>query len=281
MYASDWRESGAMAAIDTAYTCTDKGADAPGHFIVPAGCTKLTKVTIGLASLVQDLYIGTTSAIKLAGAGIAKECYFAGPMFNTGSAGATSGHTLQGPPMVYKTNIDVKGGNEIKCTAFIHGEDPVSAHVIVGLEYDGIPGRIKSADYREETTGTAANTEVTLATRGDEGAVGDMTPQGTIVEIVVGFINDPDGHATDSFNVLPVIELTGNGLNNANNALGFIAHCGAQGPDTDVAGGDTYTNPVRYEVPGIRTKVNGKIRARGQNVESISEGHAIVCLCYG
>ena len=279
VYDTDYREA-PLAAIDTAYALTQQGADTPGAFIVPTTASKLTAIRIGFGSLQQDLYVGTTSAVHLSGSGIViGEGYFVGPMSAMASAAATSGHVLQTNPMVYKTNIPVKPGGSFSAEAFMHGEDPVSGHVFLQIEYDGMPGRIVDSDYREETAGGTANTLTRLGVRGAGSAELDMAPPSTIGEVIFGFIVDPDGHATASYTIAPALHLSGPGLLNAGNYK-FIGACGGIGPDVDVAGGDLLINPTRYVTPGIAIKRGSRIRAQAQNIESGSEGHAICGLCY-
>jgi len=272
-YDTDYREA-PLAAIDTAYALTQKGADTPGAFLVPANASRITAIRIGFGSLCQDVYVGTTSAVHLYGGGIEiGEGYFVGPMSAMGSAANTSGHVLQTDPMIYRTNIQVKGGGSISAEAFMHGEDPVSGHVMLLLEYDGIPGRIVDSDYREETAGAAANTYTRLGVRGAGVAEQDFLPSGPIGEVIAGFIVDPDGHATASYTIAPEIQLTGKGLKVSGN-YNFAAAWGGIGPDTDISGGDLLINPSRYVTPGIEINAGNRIRASAQNIESTSEGHA-------
>jgi len=279
-YDTDFREM-AMAAIDTAYAMTEKGAESPGAFVVPTTVSKLTEIRIGFGAIATDVIMGATSAVKLSGAGLkVPECYFVGPMLAAAGAAATDGGFSAAAPMVYKTNIPVIGGNKIDATAFMHGEVLGIGHLIVTLSYDGTPGKIIGGDYREETTGAAANTFVTLGRRGAV-AEGDFKPQKAIIEVVFGAILDPVGHATDGLLIAPTVELSGNGLV-VNGEYEFTGPCGQAHPDTDVVGtGALSINPTRYECgAGIPIKTNGSIRARAQNVESIQSIHAIIGLLY-
>jgi len=270
-----------LAAIDTMYPLTQRGADTPGPVDVPSHVSMLTGIRIGLGSLHQDLYVGTTSAIHIFGGGLKGVGYgwFVGPMMAHASAGASSGHVLQSEGMYYNTAIPLNPGGEISLEGFIHGEDPVSAHIIVCLEFDGFPGRIVDSDYREETVGGTANAFTRLGVRGAGVAESDFAPTKKIGEVIAGFIVDPDGHATDSFTIGPVIQLTEGGLL-INGSYRYAANWGGIGPDVDVAGGDLLINPVRYEMPGIPINPKGRIRASAANIESASEGHAICGLCY-
>lgn len=279
VYDTDYREA-PLAAIDTAYPLTQQGADTPGPFIVPTTASKITGIYIGLGSLVQDVYVGTTSAVHLFGSGITiGEGYFPGPMMNAASAAATCGGYAQASPMKYKTNIPVKGGGTFSAEAFIHGEDPVSAHVILMIEYDGVPGRIRDCDYREETIGAAANTLTRLGVRGAGVAEPDFNPVGTIGEVIFGAIMDPNGDAAASFTSAPALHLSGAGLL-VNGNYKFIGACGFEQPDNDIAGNQAQIlSPERY-ICNIQVKVGSQIRASAQNLESILSSHAICGLAY-
>ncbi|MFX0205872.1 MAG: hypothetical protein ACFFDT_07775 [Candidatus Hodarchaeota archaeon] len=279
---SDYREA-PLAAVDTTYPLTQKGADTPGPFIVPSTAKMITKIRINFGSLEQDLYTGTTTAVHIFGGGLVNVGlgWFVGPMMACASAANTSGPVLQMNPFEYRTRIPVVPGQQISAEGFMHGEDPVSGHICLGLEYDGpFPGRIVDSDYREETVGAAANTYTRLGVRGAGVAEPDFSPKGTIGEVISGFIVDPDGHATDSFTIAPVIKLTGEGLL-INGNYDYPGPWGLVGPDVDVAGGDLLIHPTRYEtnIP-VKKSAGATIRASGQNVESASEGHAICGLCY-
>lgn len=281
VYDTDYREV-AMAAIDTAYPVIEQGANTRNGFTVPSTVSKLTAVRIGLGAIGTDVIVGVTSAIKISGTGLkVPELFLVGPMIAAAGAAATDGGFSQAEPMLYKTNIGVKPGNTIDVTAFVHGEDIGAAHILVEFEYDGIPGRITGGDYREESTGAAANTLVTLARRGDVAAQGVFKPTGPIIEIVFGAILDPVGHATDGLLVAPALHLTGNGLQ-VNGEYKVIGQIGQAHPDTDVVGtGAISVNPSRRECgAGIPIKVNGEITAQAQNIESIQAIHAIVGLLY-
>jgi len=280
VYDTDFREM-AMAAIDTAYVMTEKGAESPGAFIVPTTVSKLTEIRVGFGAIATDVIMGATSAVKLSGSGLkVPEAWFVGPMMAAAGAAATDGGFSVVNAMVYKTNIPVSPGNKIEATAFMHGEVLGIGHLIVTLSYDGTPGKITGGDYREETTGAAANTFVTLGRRGAV-AEGDFKPAKTIIEVVFGAIPDPVGHASDGLLIAPTVKLSGNGLL-VNGEYEFTGPCGQQHPDTDVVGtGALSVNPTRYECgAGIPIKINGTIRARAQNIESIQSIHAIIGLLY-
>jgi len=279
VYDTDMREA-PLTDIDVAVALTQKGADTPGPIIVPTTVSRITGIYIGLGALVQDVYIGTTSAIHLKGGGIViGEGYFPGPMLNAASAAATCGGYAQASPMKYKTNIPVKAGGSIEVEGFIHGEDPVAAHLIVMIEYDGVPGLIKDCDYREETVGAAANTFTRLGVRGAAVAEPDMKPPSTIGEVIFGAIMDPNGDATASFTSAPHMHLTGPGLL-INGNYDFIGACGFEQPDNDIAGNQAQIiNPERY-ICNIQIKKGSDIRVSAQNIQSILSTHAICGLAY-
>jgi hypothetical protein len=278
-YSSDYREA-AMAAIDTSYKVEERGADTEGAFDVPTTAKILTEVRVAFGTIGSDVITGTTSAIKLSGTGLKNsgDVYFVGPMTALAGAAAKDGGFAVANPMIYKTNIALKQG-EINAFGFCHGEDPGAGHIVVNLVFDGAPGRIKGGDYREETTGAAANTQVALRLR-ETAAAGDFSPLGrTIGEVVFGAIPDPVGHASDGLLIAPALHLSGKGLM-ANEPLNFVGAVGSQHPDTDISGDAIAVNPNRYVTPGIRTKSTGKIKAEAMNIESIQSIHAIVGLLY-
>ena len=280
VYDSDYREA-PLAAIDTAYPLTQQGADTPGAFVVPTTASRITEIKIGFGSIATDVIMGATSAIKLEGTGLRVPAVFlVGPMIAAAGAAATDGGFAVTQSMKYKTNIGVVGGNTIEVTGYMHGEVIGIGHLVVTIIYDGVPGKIVGGDYREETTGAAANTLVTLGRRGAV-AEGDIIPAGTIGEIVFGAIPDPVGHASDGLLIAPTLHLSGNGLL-VNGNYKFTGSVGSQHPDTDIVGtGALALLPERYECgSGIATKANGRIRAQAQNIESIQSIHAIVGLCY-
>jgi hypothetical protein len=280
MYDSDFREC-PCAAVDTAYPMTQQGADTPGSFVVPTTASRITTIKIFISGLVTDVVTGTTCAVHLTGAGLTGigEGWFVGPMLSQSGAAATSGGWAYGDGMMYKTNIPVKPGATFQADAVINGEDPGTAHVLLWLEYDGVPGRIVDGDYREIDIGAAANTLVTLADRGTTAAEGDFKPRGNICEIVFGAALDPTGDAANGLVFAPALQLSGPGLVSAGNYK-FLGPAGPTQPDTDVSGnGSAVVNPARYIV-NIATKTGSTIRAQAQNIESINPSHSICGLLY-
>lgn len=277
-YAADYREAPA-AAIDTAYALTQQGANTPGAFVVP-NASKLTEIRIGLGGISADTVAEIVSYVHIYGGGVALgEGWFAGPIGGTAGAAATSGGYSHGKLMVYKTNIAVKVGGQINADAYVSGTDAGTAHVALGLIYDGIPGRIKDADIREGDL-TAANTLVACQNRAGA-ASGNFKPLSQIVEVVFGVALTPTGHATAGLVAGAALHLSGGGLGVAGDKK-FLGNWGFVEPDTDVHGpGIDQSVPERYETPGIPINPNGEIVAEAQLIESTQAGNAVVCLCYG
>ena len=162
----------------------------------------------------------------------------------------------------------------------MNGEDMGTAHILLLVEYDGDPGRIVDADYREDDIGAAANTLVSLTHRGAGVDEGDFRPSGTICEINVGAALDPTGDAANGLVFAPAFQLSGPGLVAAGNYK-FLGPAGPTQPDTDVAGNQSVIQPLTRYMTNIATKAgNSTIRAQAQNIESINPGHAIICLSY-
>lgn len=275
---SDFREC-PCAAVDTAYALTQQGALTPGAFIVPKGASRITAIKIFVSGIVTDVVTGTTTAIELRGIG--GDQWYVGPMCSQSGAAATSGGFDFRDGMVYQTNIDVSRISQFDAFAYLNGEDMGTGHILLAIEYDGIPGRIRESDYREIDIGAAANTLVAVVDRGVTAAQGNFKPNGrTICEVVFGAALDPTGDAANGLVFAPAMELSGNGLLTGG-PYKFLGPAGPTQPDTDVAGNQSViVNPSRV-IPGsgIRTQ-NGDVVASAQNIESINPGHAIVGICY-
>lgn len=283
MYDTDYREA-PCAAVDTAYALTAQGADTPGAFIVPSTASMITALRIFVSGIVTDVVTGSTIAVQIQGSGLrgVGDGWFVGPLLSCAGAAATSGGFDYRDGMIYKTRIPVVPGAPFNATAYINGEDAGTAHVLLEVEYDGVPGLIVDGDYREGDIGAAANTLVNLTARGPATDEGDFRPAGrTIGEIVFGAALDPTGDAANGLVFAPALHLTGNGLVNAGN-YNIVGPSGPTQPDTDVSGGQQVVcNPTRRICgSGIATKANGTIRAQAQNIESINAGHAIVGFLY-
>lgn len=163
VYACISREN-AVGAADTVANLTELGGNSPGTVDVPQA-TLLTGIRISVApDWTADAAYGFSSAISLDGPGIAGYQSYPGPcMGTTGVATGSSGcHVCI--PQAYKTRIPVIPGQGIDVYGWMHGEDAGELHMMVTLEFDGIPGMIKDMDYREENL-TAANTPVTLGAK--------------------------------------------------------------------------------------------------------------------
>lgn len=149
---------------DVAHALTELGANSPGTVDVPAS-NLLTGIYIAVApDWTADAAYGFSSAVQLSGPGIAGYQSYPGPcMGTTGVATGSSGcHTCR--PQHYKTRIPVIAGQGIDVTGWLHGEDMGELHMMVTLEFDGVPGMIKDMDYREENL-AAANTAVVLGAK--------------------------------------------------------------------------------------------------------------------
>lgn len=278
-YDTDFREC-PCAAVDTAYPLTQKGANTPGDFVVPVTAQKITAIKIFVSGIATDVVTGTTTAVHLIGLGGMQ--WYPGPMISIAGAAATSGGMEFRGAMVYSTNIDVSKVSSFSAEAFCNGEDLGTPHILLLIEYDGFPGRVKDCDYREDDIGAAANTLVSLTHRGAAVDQGDFKPIGTIGEIVFGAALDPTGDAANGLVFAPALTLSGPGLTLSGN-YAFLGPAGPTQPDTDVAGNQNcIVNPERYLCgpTGIPVKVGGTINAAAQNIESINPGHAIVGLCY-
>lgn len=273
----DFREC-PCAAVDTAYPLTQKGANTPGDFVVPSTARSLTGIRIFVSGIATDVVTGTTTAVHLTGVGGLQ--WYPGPMISIAGAAATSGGMEFRDSMMYKTNIDVSQVRQIAAEAFVNGEDLGTAHILLELEYDGEPGKVKDCDYREDDIGAAANTLVALTHRGAAVDQGDFKPQGTIGEIIFGAALDPTGDAAAGLVFAPALTLSGPGFIAAGN-YSVVGPSGPTQPDTDVAGNQgCIQNPGR-RICNIPTKGgNSTIHAEAQNIESINPGHAIVALCY-
>lgn len=281
MYDSDFREC-PCAAVDTAYPLTQQGADTPGAFIVPTTASRITGIRISISGISTDVVTGTTCAVHIYGGGIKlPNGWFPGPLCSESGAAATSGGFDYKEGMLYKTNIPVSPGGSFNADAFVHGEDMGTAHMSLEVEYDGEPGRVTDCDYREDDIGAAANTLISLVTRGAAVNEGDFRPSGNIVEIVFGAALDPTGDGANGLVFMPAFQLSGAGLIAAGNYK-WIGPSGPTQPDTDVAGNQSVVLPLTRRIVNIPTKAgNSTIRAQAQNIESINPGHAILGLCYG
>jgi hypothetical protein len=277
VYDSDYREV-ACAAIDTAYTATAQGANTPGAFKVPTTANAITEIRIGLGGISADTVADVASYIHIYGSGVViGEGYFAGPIAGTAGAAATSGGYNHGKLMVYKTNIPVKGGGEFNVDTFVSGTDAGTAHMFVGVVYDGTPGRIVDGDIREVSL-TTANTLVSVVNRAGS-AAGNFKPVSAIGEVIVGCALTPTGDATAGLVGAVSAHLSGGGLLAAGNYK-FLGNTGWVEPDTDVHGpGVDQALPERYECL-IQVKKGSEIEAQAQMLESTQAGNAIVGLCY-
>ena len=61
---SDFREA-PMAAVDTAYPLTQKGALTPGAFVVPKNAQRITAIKIFISGIATDVVTGSTCAVNL------------------------------------------------------------------------------------------------------------------------------------------------------------------------------------------------------------------------
>jgi hypothetical protein len=207
--------------------------------------------------------------------------WFAGPLCSESGAAATSGGFEYNDGQVYKTNIPVKAGAAFGADAFVNGEDMGTAHILLWIEYDGNPGVIVDADVREDDSGAAANTMVSLTHRGPAIDEGDFKPTGHICEIDVGAALDPTGDAAAGLVMAPHFKLSGPGLLYSGN-YDFLGPAGPTQPDTDVAGNQSVVQPLTRYIVDIETKAGlSTIRAQAENIESINPIHCIICICYG
>ncbi len=280
VYDSDFREA-PLAAVDTLYPLTQQGADTPGSFVVPTTVSRITTIKIFISGIATDVVTGTTFAVHLFGGGIVLgNGWFVGPLCSQSGAAATSGGFDYRGGMTYKTNIPVKPGGTFSAEAVANGEDMGTAHLLLWIEYDGVPGQIKDGDYREDDIGAAANTLVSLTHRGAAVDEGDFKPLGTIIEVVFGAALDPTGDAAAGLNFAPAVQLSGPGLMQAGNYK-FLGPSGPTQPDTDLSGNQSVVvNPERY-ITNIATKGGtSSIRAQAQNIESVNPSHAIIGLLY-
>lgn len=280
VFDNDYREC-AVPNDDVAAAMVEQGADTLGAFVVPTTARKMTAIRIGLGSVsaAQDAVLGATSGVHIYGAGVTLgEGWFPGPCHTESGAAATSSGYSVSDLQTYKTNIPVKPGATFNADAFIAGEDLADAHMILSVEYDGFPGRVIDCDFRDVDVGAAANTLYTLNHRGaaDEGDF--IAPYPRIVEVVCGMALSGAGGDV-GFNVMPTFHLSGPGLLNAGNYK-FVGNTGFTLGDTDISGPSMTENLVRYEGI-IKTKVGDRIRAQGQNIESILTSTGVVGLCYG
>lgn len=280
VYDSDFREC-PCAAVDTFYPMTQKGANTPGAFVVPTTANRITAIKIMISGIATDVVTGTTCGVHLSGGGITiGEGYFAGPLLSLSGAAATSGGFAYNEGEIYKTNIPVMPGGQFNAHAFLNGEDPGTAHVLLWIEYDGEPGAITDADLRTADNGAAANTRYGHIERADNAAAGNFKPVGRIIEVRVGAALDPTGDAANGLVFAPAFDLSGPGLQVAGN-YDFLGPAGPTQPDTDVSGNGNTVQPLSKHMTNIGVKTGSDIIGSAQNIESVNPSHSIICLCYG
>lgn len=280
-FASDYLEV-AMADDVTLYDVTEQGANTKNYISVPQGAQFITAVKIGVGVIAADVITGNTFTVHLVGPKGSQ--IYAGPLMSNAGAAATAGGIAYSKPEVYQTRIPVAGLNQVGIQANFSGDDPGTAHVIVALEFDGVPGMITDADCREIAIGAAANTLLALTTRMNTTGYGNFKATGKMIkEIRFGAALDPEGNATAGLIFMPTCHLSGEGLVTSRKPIKIIGPSGGTGPDTDVHGpGMVIANLERVVPgPGIRTNQSGEIEATAQNIESINAGQAICCLCFG
>lgn len=260
-----------ITALDTATNLTELGADSPAAVIVPDS-SMITEVRIGVAGdFTADTLLGFSTGLHMWGS--CGDQWLAGPVGNTcGAAGTSSGAVLASAVKILCA-IPVKKGEQINLAGFMHGEDVGSIRMMVTLVFDGpVKGTAKRFDYREQDL-AAANTPVTLNTRG--GATEhDFKVSGgeTIVEVHVGagckMVAGPLA-ATTHF------KLSGNGLKVAGNYdfQGNSIHT----QDDIAASGDTNVIPLEKYISRIETK-SGQIRCQAQEVEDDVGTPYAVCM---
>ena len=213
--------------------------------------------------------------------GLTGDQWYPGPLISIAGAAATSGGFEYRDAEIYQTNIPVAGVSQFDAFGYLNGEDLGTAHLLLQIEYDGVAGRIRECDYREDDIGAAANTLVALVTRGAAANQGNFKPNGrTICEVRFGAALDPTGDAANGLVFAPAMEMSGNGLLTGG-PYSFVGPSGPTQPDTDVSGNQGTIQSLAKIIPGagIRTQT-GDVVVQAQNIESINPGHAIVALCY-
>jgi len=271
-YDSDYREAD-VTALDTATDLTEQGADSPGSFDVPVGARLLTGITIAVAPdwTADDLF-GFSTGIQLTGGGIdIGEGYFPGPVGSTAGAAATSAGLKYAQPQRYKTKIPVVGGGPIKATAYLHGEDIGSIHILAGLEWDGEPGKIIDMDYREADL-SAANTLVNLNTRAGSTERDFDVSYSKIAEIHFGAGLKA---VAGPLRFAPALHLSGPALKDGGNYR-FVGPSGGTQDDIAISGDCVIETLTKYDAP-IDLKRGNKLRAQAQMIEDdAGTGYAIV-----
>jgi len=262
MYDSDYREAD-VTALDTATDLTEQGADSPGSFDVPVGARLITEVIIGIGvDATADTLLGFSSGIQLTGGGVdIGEGYFPGPVGSICGAAATSAGLTYAQPQRYKTKIPVVGGGPIKATAYLHGEDIGAVHALVGLVYDGTPGKIIDMDYREADI-TAANTLVNLNTRAGSTERDFDVSYNKLCEIHFGAGLKA---VAGPLRMVPALHLSGPAFQTGGNYK-FIGPSGGSQDDIAVSGAMTIQQLTQYECDISMNKGN-KLRAQAQMVE--------------
>lgn len=283
VYDVDYREC-VVPDDDVAANMVEQGADTLGAFVVPTTASRITEIRIGLGSVsaAQDAVLAASCGVHLYGGGIkVSEGWFPGPLHTESGAAATSAGYSMNALMKYKTNIPVSPGGVFNAQAWLYGEDLADAHMILLVEYDGVPGRIVDCDHREVDIGAAANTLYTFVNRGGQAEYDFKPNYNRILEVVCGAAPDVTGGDV-GVNTMPTFHLSGAGLLNAGNYK-FVGPTGFSLGDTDISGPSMTKNLERYICGGngIPVKPGGSIRAQGQNIESVQAMHAIIGLCYG
>lgn len=261
-----------ITALDTATGLTELGADSPGAITVP-NASRITEIRVGVsADLTADTLLGFTTGLHLAGA--CGEQWLAGPVGAVGGAAATSASLKIAKPKVYTCNIPVSPGGQINAYGYMHGEDAGSLRMMVTIVFDGpVAGNVKRFDYREQDL-AAANTPVTLNTRGGATENDFKVSAGeSIVEVHCGAglkcVAGPLA-ATTHF------RLSGNGLLIAGD-YDFQGNTLSVADDPTISATANIEDIVKY-VTSIPTKT-GQIRCQAQEVEDdVGTPFAIICL---
>lgn len=248
-----------ITALDTATNLTELGADSPGAVTVP-NASRITEIRIGVsADLTADTILGFSTGLHMYGT--CGDQWLAGPVGAVGGAAATSATLKIARPTKILCNIPVTPGGQINLVGFLHGEDVGAIRMMVTLVFDGpVTGPCRRFDYREQDL-AAANTPVTLNTRG--GATeGDFKVAGeTIKEVHVGAgLKATAGPlaATTHF------KLSGNGLKIAGN-YDFQGNTLCVADDVAISGTANIEDLVKYMTEiGVKS---GQIRVQGQEVE--------------
>lgn len=260
-----------ITALDTSTGLTELGADSPGAITVP-NASKITEIRIGCAAdLTADTLLGCSTGLHLSGS--CGEQWIAGPVGAFAGAAATSAGAGIHKPVIRLCSIPVVPGEQINAYGFMHGEDIGSLRMMVTLVFDGpVSGPVKRFDYREADL-AAANTPVTLNTRGGATEGDFKVSSGQIVEVYCGagckYVAGPLAATT-------LFVLTGNGLQIATD-LQFQGNGLMSQDDIAISGQSDIVDLVHYAAP-IATK-KGEIRAQAQEVEDdVGTPFAIICL---